>query len=146
MVDLESEDGTVTTLAPIIFRAILAHYPYVDPKLQHGSLELLWQAGANPNVISVSSTGREVSPLMVACESCCSLASARMLLAHGCDPWQKTNTGSTALHTAARKGLVDVCKFLLETAGCEPGVRDSDNCTPLEVLEHSCYILSIRPS
>jgi ankyrin repeat protein len=54
-----------------------------------------------------------------------------MLLAHNCDPWQKTAAGRTALHTAARKGCLDACKLLLNAAGSEPDVRDSHDCTPL---------------
>jgi ankyrin repeat protein len=131
MVGMESDEG-VPSLAPITFKGVTAHYQYTDPKLQHGALEVLLKGGADPNVISASASGREVTPLMVACECCCSLASARMLLAHNCNPWQQTNTGSTALHTAARKGLVDVCKLLLETDRSKAGVRDSQNCTPLD--------------
>jgi ankyrin repeat protein len=59
------------------------------------------------------------------------MASARMLLAHNCDPWQKTAKGRTALHTAARKGCLDVCKLFSDAAGSEPDVRDSNDCTPL---------------
>jgi uncharacterized protein len=130
VVDLQSADGP-TVPAPIIFKAITTHYSYDDPKLQHGALQLLLEAGANPNVITVSGTGREVSALMVACESCCAMASARMLLTHNCDPWQRTATGRIALHTAASRGHIDVCKLLLETDSSKADVRDSHDCTPL---------------
>jgi ankyrin repeat protein len=131
ILDLQSADG-IKMRVPIIFKAITTHYAYDDPKRPpHVSLDLLLEAGANPNASSLTSSGVEISALMAACESCCAMASARMLLAHNCDPWQKTATGRTALHTAARKGCLDVCKLLLDAAGSEPDVRDAYNCTPL---------------
>jgi uncharacterized protein len=83
-----------------------------------------------------------------------------MLLAHNCDPWQKTATGRVALHTAASRGHVDVCKLLLEADGSEADVRDSLNCTPLaqavrnghlavvELLhaEHGCDVMMRDPT
>jgi hypothetical protein len=64
MVGMESDEG-VSSLAPIISKGVTAHYPYTDPKLQHGALEVLLKGGADANVISASASGREVTPLMV---------------------------------------------------------------------------------
>jgi ankyrin repeat protein len=103
-----------------------------DPADHHSCLELLLQAGGNPNAVCVDAGGGERTALMTACSAPCCTAPVRMLLAHNADPCLKTADGVTALHRAARAGSLEMCKLLFEaSSGSVLDVRDRLGSTPL---------------
>jgi Ankyrin repeats (3 copies) len=117
LVELKYSDAT-STLGPLIFRAISLHTLADDPADHHDTLELLLQAGASANAISIDA-GRHHLPV-------------RMLLAHNADVCLQTADGETALHSAATAGNLNICMMLLEAGrGAGLGVRDSRGSTPL---------------
>ena len=90
----------------------------------------LLEAGADPNARATSDIN--MTPLLYACgnrEHGASMVSC--LLAHGADPHAKSADGKTALHHAARRNNVAICKLLI-AAGSDVNAKDNEEWEPLE--------------
>jgi ankyrin repeat protein len=153
--------GAPSMLGPLIFRAIATHHVAEDPALHHACLKLLLQAGANPNAVCVDAHGDEMTALMAACSAPCCMAPARLLLAHNADNCLRTANGSSALHSAARAGSVEMCELLITAgSGSLLHVRDCHGCTPLTQavksgsvavvelvhVQHGCDVMTREPN
>jgi uncharacterized protein len=138
LIERQFTDGS-TTSAPLVFKAIATHCVVQNPALQHASLELLLESGANANAICITADGHEDTALMAACSEPCCTAPVRLLLAHGANAAMQTSRGHTALHSAASTGHANICKMLLE-AGCEPDVHDRNGLTPLGRAVHKGHV------
>ena len=99
----------------------------LDQAIKHNrssTLHLLLLKGANPNQPNTMG----MTPLVSAFESPDML---RILLAHDADPSIITSLGITALHWAARGGVVDAIEQLLDH-GMDPNMREAGSrCDPL---------------
>jgi uncharacterized protein len=111
-----------------------------------GTMELLLKAGADVNGIIVHG-GSERSALMWACEQheCCS--PLQLLIRHSADVcYQSPETGSTALHIAARRGSLAKCEVLLDAPRAELALelRNSDGMTPLAAAALKGHLVVIK--
>jgi uncharacterized protein len=111
-----------------------------------GTMELLLKAGADVNGIIVHG-GSERSALMWACEQheCCS--SLQLLIKHGADVcYQPPDTGSSALHIAARRGSLAKCEVLLDAPRVELALelRNSNGMTPLAAAALKGHLAVIK--
>ena len=99
----------------------------LDHAIKHNhssTLQLLLLKGADPNQPNTMG----LTPLASAYKSPDML---RILLAHSADPFIVTSLGITALHWAARGGVVDAIQQLLDQ-GMDPNMREAGSrCDPL---------------
>ena len=62
----------------------------------------------------------------------------RKLVQHGANPKVIDNEGNTLLHCACSHGKLNCVQVLLETAKCDPNIRNSAGLTPLRVTDTKC--------
>nr|CAD7410676.1 unnamed protein product [Timema cristinae] len=76
----------------------------------------------------------------------CHVPVVRLLLQRGADINKTDNWGNTPLHCSSSKGHLRVCQVLVE-AGCDPGVKNNDNHTALDIASRTDvlqYLSSLR--
>ena len=120
------------------------------------AVELLINAGADPNIQTHSSTSNSANlfmlPLITSGVTALMIASERnntkivkLLLQGGANPNTRTQNGSNSLLTAAKLGHIEVVKLLLEFK-TDPVVFQEDGATPLHIAITGMSIKSGRPN
>jgi Ankyrin repeats (3 copies)/Ankyrin repeat len=125
LIERKNADGSIE-LEHLLFTAMYNHHGCA-----RGSLELLLDAGADPNTVTEVEGTRATALIAAAICTCCD-APLITLLQRGADPCLLAPDGSaTALHHAAGTGQIDKCKLLLAASEKVLELRNCDGTTPL---------------